>query len=224
MKGLFISFEGCDGCGKTTALTLVKEKLHALGIDPLFTREPGGSKIAEQIRNINLDKNNTEEDPRTEALLYAASRRQHLVEIVLPALKEGRMVISDRYLDSSLAYQGYARGLGIEEVLSINSFAIEGVYPDLTFFLDLTPEEGLKRVQGRARDADRLDKEASSFHHNVYEGYQGSKDVEDGREKSLSDFEVCEGERAVRLRLSFLWPKQRPFERDGSFLSKVPLL
>lgn len=172
MKGLFISFEGCDGCGKTTALTLVKEKLHALGIDPLFTREPGGSKIAEQIRNIILDKNNTEEDPRTEALLYAASRRQHLVEIVLPALKEGRMVISDRYLDSSLAYQGYARGLGIEEVLSINSFAIEGVYPDLTFFLDLTPEEGLKRVQGRERDADRLDKEASSFHQKVYEGYQ----------------------------------------------------
>ena len=100
-RGLFISFEGCDGCGKTTALNLVKEKLHALNIDPLFTREPGGSKIAEQIRNIILDPKNTEEDCRTEALLYAASRRQHLIDVVLPALEEGRMVISDRYLDSS---------------------------------------------------------------------------------------------------------------------------
>ncbi len=171
-KGLFISFEGCDGCGKTTALEQVKSKLNALGLFPLFTREPGGSKISEQIRKIILDRNNTEEDIKTEALLYAASRRQHLVDIVLPALEKGETVISDRYLDSSLAYQGYARGIGIDEVMKINEFAIDGIYPDITFFLDLSVEEGLKRMSGRERDADRLDKEAQTFHQKVYEGYQ----------------------------------------------------
>lgn len=171
-NGLFISIEGCDGCGKTTALTKVVEKLNALSINPLVTREPGGSKIAEQIRNIILDKNNTEEDCRTEALLYAASRRQHLVEIVLPALKAGKVVISDRYLDSSLAYQGYARGIGIDEVMSINTFAIDKTFPDVTFFLDLSPEEGLNRMKGRERSADRLDQEKLDFHQRVYEGYQ----------------------------------------------------
>lgn len=171
-NGLFISIEGCDGCGKTTALTKVVEKLNALSINPLVTREPGGSKIAEQIRNIILDKNNTEEDCRTEALLYAASRRQHLVEIVLPALEAGKVVISDRYLDSSLAYQGYARGIGIDEVMSINTFAIDKTFPDVTFFLDLSPEEGLNRMKGRERSADRLDQEKLDFHQKVYEGYQ----------------------------------------------------
>ncbi len=171
-KGLFISFEGCDGCGKTTALSNVLRRLEEKGIHPLVTREPGGSRIAEDIRNIILDKRNVEEDARTEALLYAASRRQHLVEIVLPALKEGKIVISDRYIDSSLAYQGYARGIGIDEVLSINAFAIDNVYPDLTFFLDLSPEEGMKRMKERTRGSDRLDDEAFSFHEKVYEGYQ----------------------------------------------------
>lgn len=170
-KGLFISVEGCDGCGKTTALKGIVSKLEEHGVHPLLTREPGGSKIAEQIRNIILDKNNTEEDIRTEALLYAASRRQHLVEVVLPALKEGKLVISDRYLDSSLAYQGYARGIGIDEVMSINAFAIDNTFPNLTFFLDLSPEKGLKRMEGRERGADRLDAEKLSFHQKVYEGY-----------------------------------------------------
>lgn len=171
-RGLFISFEGCDGCGKTTALTLVEKKLNENNIYPLMTREPGGSKIAEQIRSIILDKNNTEEDIKTEALLYAASRRQHLIDIVLPALNEGKMVISDRYVDSSLAYQGYARGIGIDEVLSINNFAIDNLYPDFTFFLDLSAEEGLKRMKSRVRDSDRLDVEKETFHQKVYKGYQ----------------------------------------------------
>lgn len=108
-KGLFISFEGCDGCGKTTALENVLKRLNDLDIHPLVTREPGGSKIAEQIRNIILDKNNTEEDPRTEALLYAASRRQHLVEVVLPALNEGKIVISDRYIDFFFSISGICK-------------------------------------------------------------------------------------------------------------------
>lgn len=171
-KGFFVTFEGCDGCGKTTCINKVSRLLNENGIEHILTREPGGSKIAEQIRNIILDKSNTEEDPRTEALLYAASRRQHLVEIVLPALKSGKIVLCDRYLDSSLAYQGYARNIGIDNIMSINSFAIENVMPDLTFFLDLSPEDGLKRIQSRKRDSDRLDQEKLSFHKKVYEGYQ----------------------------------------------------
>ncbi|MFA6861683.1 MAG: dTMP kinase [Bacilli bacterium] len=171
-KGIFITFEGCDGCGKTTVISLVSKRLEELKVPFLVTREPGGSKIAEQIRNIILDKKNTEEDPRTEALLYAASRRQHLVDVVLPALNKGELVLSDRYIDSSLAYQGYARNIGIEEVKSINDFAIDGLMPDFTFFLDLTPEEGLKRIQSRKRDSDRLDAEKLAFHKRVYEGYQ----------------------------------------------------
>jgi dTMP kinase len=172
-KGLFITFEGCDGCGKTTAIKAVVSKLNEMGINPLVTREPGGSKIAEQIRKIILDKQNTEEDCRTEALLYAAGRRQHLVEIVIPALNEGKIVISDRYLDSSLAYQGHARGIGIDEVMSINAFAIDKTMPDLTFFLDLTPEEGLARIAAnKNRKVDRLDSEKLSFHKKVYEGYK----------------------------------------------------
>ena len=171
-KGWFITFEGCDGCGKTTCISKVEKLLAERNIDHILTREPGGSRIAEDIRKIILDKRNTEEDPRTEALLYAASRRQHLVEIVLPALKEGKIVLCDRYLDSSLAYQGYARGIGIDAVLGINSFAIESTMPDITFFLDLSPEEGLKRIQSRKRESDRLDQEKLSFHKKVYEGYQ----------------------------------------------------
>lgn len=171
-KGLFITFEGCDGCGKTTAIKKTDERLNALNIDHIITREPGGSRIAEDIRKIILDKRNSEEDSRTEALLYAASRRQHLVEKVIPALNEGRLVICDRYLDSSLAYQGYARGIGIDAVMSINAFAIENTMPDLTLFLDLPPEEGLRRINSRKRESDRLDQEKETFHKRVYEGYQ----------------------------------------------------
>lgn len=171
-RGLFITFEGCDGCGKTTAIKMVGEKLDKANIEHILSREPGGSKIAEQIRHIILDKNNKEEDPRTEALLYAASRRQHLVDVIEPALKEGKLVICDRYLDSSLAYQGHARGIGIDEVMNINAFAIDKTMPDLTFFLDLTPEEGLARIKGRERASDRLDNEKLAFHNKVYEGYQ----------------------------------------------------
>ncbi len=171
-KGLFITFEGCDGCGKTTAITNVDRILSDNNIEHILTREPGGSRIAEEIRNIILDKKNVEEDCRTEALLYAASRRQHLVEKVLPSLNEGKLVICDRYLDSSLAYQGYARGIGIDNVMSINAFAIENTMPDLTFFLDLSPEEGMKRISSRTRESDRLDQEKITFHQKVYDGYK----------------------------------------------------
>ena len=172
-KGLFITFEGGEGCGKTTVIKALVKELEKEGLQALVTREPGGSVIAEQIRNVILDRANTLMDPRTEALLYAASRRQHLVEIVLPALKEGKMVLSDRYLDSSLAYQGVARGIGIEEVFSINKFAIDQTMPDLTFFLDLEPEKGLERIRQHGSDeVNRLDLEKLSFHQKVYEAYK----------------------------------------------------
>lgn len=170
-KGWFITFEGPDGSGKTTISTNVYQKLLTSGLDVIYTREPGGIDIAEQIRGIILDPKNTAMDVKTEALLYAASRRQHLVEKVLPAIQAGKIVICDRFVDSSLAYQGVGRGIGIDEVLSINEFAIEGYYPDVTLFLDIDPIEGLKRISNR-HYRDRLDREAEDFHLRVAHGYQ----------------------------------------------------
>ena len=164
----FITFEGGEGCGKSTVLKAIKARLDSEGVSVVLTREPGGTPIAEQIRNVILDKGNTAMDGRTEALLYAASRRQHLVEKIWPALQEGKTVLCDRYLDSSLAYQGGARGLGIDEVLSINLFATEGTYPDLTLLFDLEPEQGLARIAANQnREVNRLDLEKLDFHHQV---------------------------------------------------------
>ena len=164
----FITFEGGEGCGKSTVLKAIKERLESEGVSVVLTREPGGTPIAEQIRNVIRDKGNTAMDGRTEALLYAASRRQHLVEKIWPALQEGKTVLCDRYLDSSLAYQGGARGLGIDEVLSINLFATEGTYPDLTLLFDLAPEQGLARIAANQnREVNRLDLEKLDFHHQV---------------------------------------------------------
>ncbi|WP_223596414.1 dTMP kinase [Neobacillus bataviensis] len=167
-SGTFITFEGPDGAGKTTIISMVAEKLnHAL-----LTREPGGIDIAEQIRRVILDKENTAMDPRTEALLYAAARRQHLIERVKPALEAGRDVLCDRFVDSSLAYQGYARGLGIDEVWSINQFAVENLMPELTIYFDIEPELGLTRInKNKGREINRLDLENLEFHHKVRKGY-----------------------------------------------------
>ena len=165
---MFITLEGPEGSGKTTAVEAAVKELEARGYQIVRTREPGGTPIAEQIRNVILDKENTKMDPRTEALLYAASRRQHLVEKVWPALKEGKIVICDRYLDSSLAYQGGARGLGLDNILNVNMFATESTFPDLTLLFDITPEEGLKRIAANAsREVNRLDLEKLDFHHKV---------------------------------------------------------
>ena len=165
---MFITLEGPEGSGKTTAVEAAVKALEEKGYQIVRTREPGGTPIAEQIRNVILDKANTNMDPRTEALLYAASRRQHLVEKVWPALKEGKVVICDRYLDSSLAYQGGARGLGVENILNVNLFATENTWPDLTLLFDITPEEGLKRISANAnREVNRLDLEKLEFHHKV---------------------------------------------------------
>lgn len=169
--GMFITFEGPDGSGKTTVSTAVEQRLREEGYDTIYTREPGGSDIAEQIRRVILDPENTAMDARTEALLYAASRRQHLVEVILPALAAGKNVISDRFVDSSLAYQGCGRGLGVDEVLAINQFAIEGHMPDKTIYLKISAREGLKRIQSREY-LDRLDQEKADFHETVAAGYE----------------------------------------------------
>ncbi|MFC5558914.1 dTMP kinase [Ureibacillus thermophilus] len=170
--GYLISFEGGEGSGKSTVLKKLADYLSQQGHKVVCTREPGGIEIAEQIRNIILDKKNVKMDAKTEALLYAAARRQHLVEKVIPALEKGKIVLCDRYLDSSLTYQGYARGLGIEEILSINQFAIDGYMPHLTLFLDVPPEVGLTRIQkDDEREVNRLDLESMDFHRKVREGY-----------------------------------------------------
>lgn len=169
---MFITLEGPEGSGKTSAINIVVERLQKEGYTIIQTREPGGTPIAEQIRNVILDVNNTKLDPRAEALLYAASRRQHLVEKVWPAIKEGKIVICDRYLDSSLAYQGGARNLGIDEVLNINLFATENTMPDLTLLFDLDPQLGLERIRkNSSREVNRLDLEKLEFHKKVRETF-----------------------------------------------------
>ncbi len=163
----FITFEGPEGSGKTTVLNQIN-KLLSENYNVISTREPGGVSTGEEIRNILLDGENI--DIRTEALLFAASRREHLVEKVIPALKNNKVVLCDRYIDSSLAYQGHARGIGIEEVKKINEFAINGLYPDLTIYLDIDAEVGRERILKNQRSQNRLDKETLTFHQKVIEG------------------------------------------------------
>jgi len=171
-QGIFITFEGPEGAGKTTVLSKLSDALLEQGFKVLQTREPGGISISEQIREVLLNKDNVLMDERTEALLYAAARRQHLVEKVLPALENGYMVLCDRFIDSSLAYQGYARGLGVESVYEINRFAIDETMPNLTLYFDIDPKEGLARIQSNQnREVNRLDMEKLSFHEKVREGY-----------------------------------------------------
>ena len=174
MKGKFITFEGTDGSGKTSVIKRIIEKLTKDGYKVVSTREPGGVKISEEIRDIIHDVNNTEMDPICEAYLYAASRRQHLIEKVKPLLNQGYIVICDRYVDSSLAYQGYARNIGIEKVKDINHYAIDGFYPDLTIYLDVRPEIGIKRIyeHTQTHELNRMDKESIDFHKKVYDGYK----------------------------------------------------
>ncbi|MED3788514.1 dTMP kinase [Peribacillus frigoritolerans] len=172
-RGIFITMEGPEGAGKTTITQMLGKALQQEGYQVLLTREPGGVPISEQIREVILNKDNTAMDSRTEALLYAAARRQHLVEVVMPELERGGIVLCDRFIDSSLAYQGHARGLDIDEVYNINKFAIGDMMPDATLFFDIDPEEGLGRIQSNGeREVNRLDLEALDFHKKVCEGYQ----------------------------------------------------
>ncbi len=173
MSGLFITFEGGEGSGKTTISKLIKEQLENEGYQVVLTREPGGVDIAEQIRDVIIDVRNTHMDKKTEALLYAASRRQHLVEKVIPALKEGKIIICDRFIDSSLVYQGMGRNIGVDEVYEMNLFATENILPNRTIFFDIKPELGLRRVYAnKDREVNRLDLEKIDFHQKVYDGYK----------------------------------------------------
>ena len=167
---MFITFEGPEGAGKTTILARIAERLKQQ-FDVLVTREPGGIKIAEEIRTVILNPNHINMHDRTEALLYAAARSQHYYERVAPAIQQNKIVICDRFIDSSLAYQGYARGLGIEEVKKINEFAIGHIMPDCTILFDLDPAIGLERITTNNRESNRLDKESLAFHMKVREGY-----------------------------------------------------
>lgn len=177
-NGLFITLEGGEGSGKSTILTNIIGYLEKNNYEVVKTREPGGVRIAEDIRNIILDKKNTNMDGKTETLLYAASRRQHLVEKVIPNLKKGKIVISDRYLDSSLVYQGYARNIGMDEILNINLFAIDNTLPKLTLILDIDPKIGLQRINKNSqREVNRLDLETLEFHNKVRKGYLKLKDL-----------------------------------------------
>lgn len=171
MKG-FITFEGGECSGKTTVINALCKVFEQKNIKYITTREPGGIRIAEDIRNLILDVKNTDMTPECEALLYAASRMQHLTQKVIPAINNNQIVICDRFLDSSLAYQGYARGLGMDNVLKINSFALDYM-PELTIFIDVTPKVALKRMGNVDRDGkcDRLDQENQKFHEMVYKGY-----------------------------------------------------
>ncbi|MCM1043830.1 MAG: dTMP kinase [Corallococcus sp.] len=167
----FITIEGCDGVGKTYQTRKLKEYCTDSGLNVVFTREPGGSAIAEKIRNIILDVNNKEMSDMCEAFLYAAARIQHLEDIVKPALKEGKTVICDRFVHSSYVYQGLGRGLGLEKIIDLNALAVGEYMPEFTVFLDLSPDEAFKR-KGGADKTDRLENVDFSFHKHVYEGYK----------------------------------------------------
>jgi len=168
MKG-FIVFEGCEGVGKSTQLRFLKEYLEKVGRPAVFTREPGGTPLAEEIRQLILTKPMSAE---TEAALFAAARCDHIDNLILPSLKEGKLVVCDRYIDSSLAYQAYARGLGEDFILKMNDYAVRNCMPEAVVFLDLNPLESWRRKKGKVIENDRIESEADAFHLAVYEGYK----------------------------------------------------
>lgn len=174
---MFVTFEGCEGVGKSTQLNMLKEYLSATGQEAVYVREPGSTRISEKIRSVILDPANTEMTAETEALLYAAARAQLVSEVILPALSAGKTVICDRYVDSSAAYQGYARGLGVDFVRRINSYALANAMPDVTVFIDLRPSDAFRSV----RREDRLEREKAEFHDKVYEGYLAQASTSNGR-------------------------------------------
>ena len=171
-QGTLISIEGPEGAGKSSVLEALLPRLEKAGIAYITTREPGGVTIAEKIREVILDPSHTEMDPKTELLLYIASRRQHLAERVLPALEAGKLVIMDRFIDSSVAYQGFGRGLAVTDIEWLNQFATDGLKPNRTFYFDIDVEEGLARItKSSSREVNRLDLEGLSLHQKVRQGY-----------------------------------------------------
>ncbi len=170
MRGFFIAFEGPDGSGKSTQMRYLAQHLEGLGLSVVQTREPGGCPVAEEIRDIVLSKDEKKMEAVTEALLYAAARAEHVRQVILPALESGKLVLCDRYLLSSLAYQGYGRQLGADEVRRINEPAVAGCLPDLTIFINIPPERAFLRMNEQ-KELDRLEREDISFHERVFNGY-----------------------------------------------------
>lgn len=183
-KGLFITVEGTDGSGKSTQIRLMEEYLRSKGYDIIFTREPGGTRIGEEIRSLILDPENTEMGIIAEMLLYASSRAQHVAELVKPAVMSGKVVICDRFVDSSYVYQGFGRGIDLKLVESVNNIALDGMTPDITFFFDISPEIALKR-RIASTGADRIENEKMDFHMKVYEGYKKLALIYSDRIKSI---------------------------------------
>ncbi|PPE05883.1 dTMP kinase [Williamsoniiplasma lucivorax] len=169
---MFITLEGMDGSGKTTAIQKIESTLKTLGYEVVFTREPGGEKVAEDIRQLVLTEQTLGIDGWTEALLFLAARREHLVKVIIPALEAGKIVISDRFMDSTSAYQGHARGIGIDNVDQVQRIVIGKYIPDLTLFFSVDPQEAEKRMQMRNEEQNRLDVEGTSFKTKVKEGYE----------------------------------------------------
>lgn len=184
MKGKFVTIEGCEGVGKSTLISLLKKFVSDNNIDAVFTREPGGTPVAEKIRAVILDADNKEMTDRAELLLYAAARAQHTQEKIIPAVEQGKIVFCDRYSDSTLAYQGYARGIDLGLCRQLNEIAECGVNIDLTIFLDLNPIDGFRR-KGGADKGDRLENESLAFHQRVYEGFKDISKNSGGRYASI---------------------------------------
>lgn len=210
MRGLFITFEGNDGSGKSSVIEAIKNELSNMGFDIIHSREPGGSKIAEKIRDVILDIDNLGMDDKTESLLYAASRREHITKTIKPALEDGKIILCDRFIDSSLAYQGYARGIGIENVYEMNKFATDGLLPDLTLLVCVKPEVGLNRIKSNNRGAlDRLEVEKMEFHKKVYDGYLKVQEMFPERIKIVNGENTREKVRedALEIVLNFLKEK-----------------
>ncbi|HEX2926494.1 MAG TPA: dTMP kinase [Ruminiclostridium sp.] len=170
-KGLFITVEGTDGSGKTTQIGLMEQYLLGLGHEVLLSREPGGPRVSEMIRDLILDPQNKDISPLTEMILYAAARAQHVSQIIRPAIESGKFVICDRFVDSSYAYQGWGRGVDLRTVADVNRAAVDGLIPDITFFLDLSPRVAIER-RIKSTGADRIEQEKMDFHMRVYEGYK----------------------------------------------------
>jgi len=198
-RGFFITFEGGEGAGKSLQVEILASHLHEEGYPLTVTREPGGTRIGEQIRAITHSQENVDLDAVAEAYLMAAARAQHVAQVIEPSLQAGKIVVSDRYVDSSIAYQGYGRKLGAERIAELNAFAINGAIPDLTILLDVSPATSVKRRNKSAKPKDRLDVQQKDFYERVYKGYLTLAAQEEKR------YIVIHAERAIETVAADIW-------------------